>query len=77
MPFLLVSGTIGEGPAVEAMRSGVQDYILKGNLPRLAAAVDRELRVPCVLANSKYQLSGLFVDVGRDLPVEVRADAIA
>jgi two-component system cell cycle sensor histidine kinase/response regulator CckA len=44
LPFLLVSGTIGEGPAVDAMRTGAQDYILKGNLQRLAAAIDRELR---------------------------------
>ncbi len=43
LPFLIVSGTIGEDVAVEAMRAGVHDYFLKDNLTRLAAAVEREL----------------------------------
>lgn len=43
-PFLLVSGTIGEEIAVEAMRAGANDYLLKGNLARLGPAIDRELR---------------------------------
>jgi len=44
VPFLLVSGTIGEEIAVEAMRAGATDYLLKGNLARLGPAIDRELR---------------------------------
>lgn len=44
VPFVFVSGTIGEERAVEAVRSGAQDYILKNNLRRLSAAVPRELR---------------------------------
>jgi diguanylate cyclase (GGDEF)-like protein len=44
LPFIFVSGTIGEDTAVAAMRNGAQDYIVKGNLRRLAPAVDRELR---------------------------------
>jgi DNA-binding NtrC family response regulator len=44
LPFIYVSGTIGEDVAVEAMRSGAQDYVLKNNLNRLAPAVGRELR---------------------------------
>ncbi len=44
IPFIIVSGKIGEDIAVEAMRSGAQDYIIKGNLSRLAPAVERELR---------------------------------
>jgi PAS domain S-box-containing protein len=43
-PFLVVSGTIGEQRAVEMMRAGAADYLLKGNLTRLAAAVEREVR---------------------------------
>ncbi|WP_461481296.1 putative bifunctional diguanylate cyclase/phosphodiesterase [Porticoccus sp.] len=43
VPFIFVSGTIGEDTAVEAMRAGAQDYIIKGNLKRLAPAVQREL----------------------------------
>ncbi len=43
IPFIFVSGTIGEEQAVEAMRTGAQDYIMKGNLRRLIPAVQREL----------------------------------
>ncbi|RYD48550.1 MAG: response regulator, partial [Verrucomicrobiaceae bacterium] len=44
IPLIIVSGTIGESVAVEAMLNGAADYILKENLIRLGAAVDRELR---------------------------------
>ena len=42
-PFIIVSGTIGEDTAVDAMRAGAHDYVLKGNLARLAPAIEREL----------------------------------
>jgi hypothetical protein len=44
LPFLFVSGHIGEERAVEAMRRGASDYLTKDKLGRLAAAVERELR---------------------------------
>jgi diguanylate cyclase len=44
LPFIFVSATIGEHIAVEAMKQGAHDYIMKGNLTRLAPAVERELR---------------------------------
>ena len=44
IPFIFVSGTIGEDVAVAAMKTGAHDYIVKGNLARLAPAVERELR---------------------------------
>lgn len=43
LPFIFVSGTIGEEVAVEALRRGATDYILKHNTVRLAAAVRRAL----------------------------------
>jgi signal transduction histidine kinase len=43
LPFIVVSGNIGEDVAAEAMRSGAHDYLLKDNLTRLNAAIDREL----------------------------------
>ena len=43
VPFIIVSGTIGEDTAVEAMRAGAHDYVLKNNLARLGPAIDREL----------------------------------
>ena len=44
IPFILVSGTIGEVIAVNAMKAGAQDYVLKGSLSRLPLAVDREVK---------------------------------
>ncbi len=44
IPFIIVSGTIGEEIAVAAMKAGAHDYIIKGNLTRLLPAVERELR---------------------------------
>ncbi|MGB3634012.1 MAG: PAS domain S-box protein [Rubrobacteraceae bacterium] len=44
VPFIIVSGQIGEDAAVEAMKFGAQDYIMKGNLVRLTSAIERELR---------------------------------
>jgi PAS domain S-box-containing protein len=44
LPFILVSGTVGEEIAVEAMRKGANDYIMKDNLTRLVPAIERELR---------------------------------
>jgi len=43
-PFVVVSGTIGEETAVEVMRAGANDYLLKQNLRRLGPAVSREIR---------------------------------
>ncbi len=43
LPFIIVSGTIGEEVAVGAMRAGANDYVLKGNLKRLIPAIKREL----------------------------------
>ncbi|MBL8325595.1 MAG: response regulator [Rubrivivax sp.] len=43
LPFILVSGLIGEDTAVEAMRNGANDYLLKNNLARLAPAVEHAM----------------------------------
>jgi PAS domain S-box-containing protein len=44
LPFIIVSGTIGEESAVDAMRAGARDYVLKDRLGRLMPAIERELR---------------------------------
>jgi len=43
LPFLFVSGTMGEDAAVRALQAGATDYVLKGNLARLPSAVRRAL----------------------------------
>lgn len=69
LPFIIVSGVIGEEVAVSAMKSGAHDYIVKGSLGRLVPAVERELRDVQVrrqrrlaeeeLRNSREQLRAL------------------
>lgn len=44
LPYIIISGSIGEDLVVAAMKSGAHDYIMKNNLARLGPAVDRELR---------------------------------
>jgi diguanylate cyclase (GGDEF)-like protein len=44
IPFIFVSGTIGEERAIEALKAGAIDYVLKSNLERLAPAVRRALK---------------------------------
>jgi diguanylate cyclase (GGDEF)-like protein/PAS domain S-box-containing protein len=58
VPFIFVSGTIGEERAIEALKSGASDYVLKDNLRRLVPAIRAALR--------QYELSG-----ARDLAEEM------
>lgn len=44
IPFIVVSGAIGEELALAIMKSGAQDYLIKDDLARLAPAIERELR---------------------------------
>src|SRR5215210_1589829 len=44
LPFIIVSGQIGEEAAVAAMKAGAHDYLMKDNLARLTSAIERELR---------------------------------
>ncbi len=44
LPFIIVSGTIGEDIAVAAMKAGADDYLMKNNLTRLVPAIERELQ---------------------------------
>ncbi len=43
LPFIIVSGVVGEETAVDAMKAGAHDYVMKGNLARLVQAVRREI----------------------------------
>jgi len=60
LPFIVVSGKVGEDVAAEAMRAGAQDYVLKSNLQRLLPAVRREIAEAEMRrqhADSLYRLS--------------------
>ena len=44
LPFIIISGTIGEEVAVSALKAGAHDFLVKGRLARLLPAIERELR---------------------------------
>ncbi|MFZ1979365.1 MAG: response regulator, partial [Bacteroidota bacterium] len=70
IPFIIVSGTIGEDVAVQAMKAGAHDYVMKGNLARLIPAIQREMdeaeirrerrRAEEALHESENRYRGLF-----------------
>jgi signal transduction histidine kinase len=83
VPFILVSGQIGEDTAVEAMRNGASDYLLKNNLSRLAVATESALATAAThrarqsadrdLAESRRQLS----ELAGHLQTSVEAERLA
>jgi signal transduction histidine kinase len=85
LPFILVSGEIGEETAVEAMRNGASDYLLKNNLARLVPAMENAIeanetrldkdRADRALAASRQRLSELAQHL--QTSVEMERAAIA
>jgi signal transduction histidine kinase len=61
IPFILISGTIGETVAVDAIKAGAQDYVLKADLTRLAVAVEREVRESGVRAEQAKMRERLVI----------------
>src|ERR1043166_8161914 len=53
VPFIIVSGTIGEEAAVAAMKAGAKYYLIKGNLKRLGPAMERESRDAVLLREKR------------------------
>jgi diguanylate cyclase (GGDEF)-like protein/PAS domain S-box-containing protein len=73
VPFIFVSGTIGEEYAIRALKSGATDYVLKSNLVRLPATVERALaeaqerrenrRAQAELALAHDRLTSIFTSI--------------
>jgi PAS domain S-box-containing protein len=59
LPFIIVSGSIGEDVAVGAMKSGAHDYLMKNNLTRLTPAIQQELREAEVRRKLKHSEKAL------------------
>jgi PAS domain S-box-containing protein len=74
VPFLVVSGKVGEDAAVEIMKAGADDYLTKENMSRLCPAIERELREVEVKRERELALSRSEERWGR--LVEQAADAI-
>ena len=66
IPCIIVSGKIGEDTAVELLKAGANDYLMRGNLKRLAPAIERELidadcfNTRAILCSFKMSGPGLF-----------------
>src|SRR2546427_452074 len=82
IPFIVVSGTVGEDAAVAVMRRGARDYVFKDNLSRLRPAVEREVhaateRKAARAAQGEYlrRLSSIF-DSALDALVTMDADGL-
>ncbi len=58
-PFIIVSGAIGEEVAVAAMKAGAHDYFMKGNLKRLAPAIDKVLEEESMRQVQKLESLGV------------------
>jgi two-component system cell cycle sensor histidine kinase/response regulator CckA len=65
LPFIIVSGTIGEELAVDMMRAGAHDYVLKDRLARLAPALERELRDARARAQQRHAATELAATEAR------------
>lgn len=59
IPFILVSGTVGEDTAVTMMKAGANDYLMKNNLTRLPAAVQRELHEAAIRRDHRLGIEKL------------------
>ena len=69
IPFIFVSGTIGEEIAVEAMKAGASDYVMKQNLARLVPALQRELEQATIRA--EHRQAQMDLQVSRDRYVDL------
>jgi diguanylate cyclase (GGDEF)-like protein/PAS domain S-box-containing protein len=85
LPFIIVSGSIGEDTAVAAMKAGAHDYMMKGNLKRLIPGIERELREATVRRERKKAEEGLqerekrfraLIENSSDVIVLLNADGI-
>ena len=61
LPFIIVSGTVGEDIAVESLHAGAQDFMAKGRLRRLVPAIDRELRDVALRTERKKMQEQLLI----------------
>jgi phosphoserine phosphatase RsbU/P len=64
-PIVIVSGTMGDEHVVEAMRSGADDYVVKGDLTRISPAIDRGLREVATLTAGRRVEGRLAVSEAR------------
>lgn len=69
IPFIIVSGTVGEDLAVEMMKAGAKDYIMKKSLKLLLPAIEREIEDAKIRQKNKLIAleREILFDIGKDL----------
>lgn len=70
IPFIIVSGTVGEDVAVEMMKAGAKDYIMKKDMARLLPAVNRELE------ESEIRKKNKLVELEREVLFAINKEMI-
>jgi len=81
IPFILVSGAIGEENAVQLMKEGAHDYVVKDHLGRLGPVIERELqeareRKSRQIAEKRYRESDFIVNASSDMMALINSDYI-
>ena len=81
VPFIIVSGAVGEEKAVQLMKEGAHDYVMKDNLKRLVPAIERELkesedRKSRKIAEDSYRKSDFIVNASRDMMALINRSGI-
>ena len=81
VPFIIVSGAVGEEKAVQLMKEGAHDYVMKDNLQRLVPAIERELkesedRKSRKIAEDSYRKSDFIVNASRDMMALINRSGI-
>ncbi|OLP17741.1 hypothetical protein BST81_15600 [Leptolyngbya sp. 'hensonii'] len=71
LPFIIVSGVVGEETAIAMMKAGAHDYLLKGHLARLAPAIERELR-EAQIRREKRQAEAALLQAYEELEIQVQ-----
>src|SRR5688572_18131195 len=69
IPFIIISGTVGEDGAVRALKAGASDYLMKDNLARLIPAIEREMQDAenrRARANAEKEQGRLNGELGRE-----------
>ncbi|MCC6616441.1 MAG: PAS domain S-box protein [Anaerolineae bacterium] len=78
LPFIIVSGTIGEDAAISSLKAGAHDFIVKGSTARLIPAIEREMRESAVRQERRQAQQALHQNEKRFRAlIENSSDAIA
>jgi len=74
IPFIVISGAIGDKKAVTLMKAGAHDYVLKDNMTRFVSAVERELREAAIRQEKRWANQNLQIQHELSLKLNKTSD---